>query len=307
MAGDDRVEGWSSLTRIFHWLLVAAVAIVCLAVDDELPLPHIWAGYIIMGLLLLRLMWAPLSVVHARVFRPVSLPSAAAVFVRDAFRGKIKRYSGTIPADAWMNLTLPAAIALTGVTGLLLNGTGERPGAAAGFMAGAGKGLTQTLGSLHEFFAGFTVFLIMVHAAAAAAEKILNKAYLARAMASGIKSAGNGHTAAKAGVKRVAILGLCAAMGMMSFSGQVKADPGGAIDLPATTDGLLPLETIIDKAKKLHEGEVIEAEFMSIKGQDLYEVEILDEGGKVWEMFFDAKTGEPVDHVEEKDSAGSSH
>jgi cytochrome b len=306
MDGDDRVEVWGSLTKIFHWLLVAAVAIVCLAVDEELPLPHIWAGYIIMGLLLLRLLWASLSVVHARVSHFVYPPSAGLAFVRDAFGGKIKRYSRPTPAGAWMPWTLPAVIALTGITGLLLYGASEHLGAAAGFMVGAGKELTQTLGGLHEFFAGFTVFLIMVHAAAMAAEKILNKANLARAKVPGINVEGKRRTAGKAGVKRMAILGLCAAMGMMSFSGQVKAAPGGATSLPPP-DGLLPLETVIDKAKKLHEGEVIEAEFISIKGQDLYEVEILDEGGKVWEMFFDAKTGEPVDHVEEKDSAGSSH
>jgi uncharacterized membrane protein YkoI len=72
-------------------------------------------------------------------------------------------------------------------------------------------------------------------------------------------------------------------------------------------DALLPLEKLIDKAEAMHTGRLLEAELKSINGNDVYEIEILDEAGKVWEMYFNAKTGELMNQGEDRKGADTSH
>ena len=54
---------------------------------------------------------------------------------------------------------------------------------------------------------------------------------------------------------------------------------------------ILPLEKILALARAQKDGEVIEAEFEKKGGRYIYEVEILDIQGQVWELKLDAKTG----------------
>ena len=81
------------------------------------------------------------------------------------------------------------------------------------------------------------------------------------------------------------------ALAMAGGSALAKAGSNEPKNLPGVP-GFIPLEKIIDKAMAQHSGHLIEAELKSLKGQDVYEIELLDEGGKVWEMYYNAKTGE---------------
>lgn len=54
---------------------------------------------------------------------------------------------------------------------------------------------------------------------------------------------------------------------------------------------ILSLEEIIKKATAEHPGRIIEAEFKVKRGRYIYEIEILDKSGTVWELKYDAKTG----------------
>ncbi|ODN66949.1 MULTISPECIES: PepSY domain-containing protein [Methylophaga] len=55
---------------------------------------------------------------------------------------------------------------------------------------------------------------------------------------------------------------------------------------------ILPLETIIEKAKTYRTGQVIDTELERDDGMLIYEIEILDEQGRVWELEFDATNGD---------------
>jgi uncharacterized membrane protein YkoI len=54
---------------------------------------------------------------------------------------------------------------------------------------------------------------------------------------------------------------------------------------------ILPLEKITERARAEKPGRVLEAELEYKKGRYVYEVEILDERGQVWELKLDARTG----------------
>lgn len=55
---------------------------------------------------------------------------------------------------------------------------------------------------------------------------------------------------------------------------------------------ILSLEEILRRAGQQHTGRVLETELEQENGRYLYEVELVDESGEVWEMKLDAQTGE---------------
>lgn len=55
---------------------------------------------------------------------------------------------------------------------------------------------------------------------------------------------------------------------------------------------ILPLERLVDDARRLHPGRVLETELQHRDVRRVYEIEILDDRGVVWELVYDARTGE---------------
>lgn len=54
---------------------------------------------------------------------------------------------------------------------------------------------------------------------------------------------------------------------------------------------ILALEKILENARQHHDGRVLETELEQKRGRYIYEVELLDSNGQVWELKFDAKSG----------------
>ena len=55
---------------------------------------------------------------------------------------------------------------------------------------------------------------------------------------------------------------------------------------------ILPLESIIETAKNYRKGEVIDTELERDDNLLVYEIEMLDDQGRVWELEFDATNGD---------------
>jgi len=57
---------------------------------------------------------------------------------------------------------------------------------------------------------------------------------------------------------------------------------------------ILPLQQILKSAQAEHPGRVIEVELDDDDGRYVYEIELLDEHGEVWELYFDATNGKLI-------------
>ena len=55
---------------------------------------------------------------------------------------------------------------------------------------------------------------------------------------------------------------------------------------------ILSLSDVLERARALRPGRVLEAELEDEDGRYIYEVEMLDEEGRVWELYSDARSGE---------------
>lgn len=187
MNNSHEIKVWDPMVRIFHWSLVT-LFIVTFATEDELMTVHAYAGYGIMGLLLFRLVWGMVGSPHARFSDFVRPPREALAYLKDMAALRAKRYLGHNPAGGIMIVALLISLLLTTLTGLAAYGT-EGSGPLAMLLAGLGESGEEVFEEVHEFFANFTLFLVVIHVAGVILGSILHNENLVRAMFTGKKTA----------------------------------------------------------------------------------------------------------------------
>ncbi len=63
---------------------------------------------------------------------------------------------------------------------------------------------------------------------------------------------------------------------------------------------IVPAERVLEHARQQHPGRLLELELKTEDERYLYEVEILDGAGIVWELYYDAQTAELVRQERER-------
>lgn len=180
------IKVWDPLVRIFHWTLVAAFTITYVSGEDFLVL-HSWAGYLILGLLIIRIIWGFIGTRYARFSDFVYRPDTIKQFLKDTLRFRARRYLGHNPAGGAMVILLMASLLLTGFTGLLVWGAEEHAGPLAHWFSSGHSVWGEVTEEAHEFFANLTVFLVFLHVAAVLVESVIHKENLISAMITGFK------------------------------------------------------------------------------------------------------------------------
>jgi cytochrome b len=202
----NEVKVWDPLVRIFHWSLVTAFAIAYLSGDEESRL-HELAGYAVLGLVTIRIVWGFVGTRHARFRDFVYRPSAVAAYARDMSAGKAKRYLGHNPLGGAMIVALLIALLATGATGYAAQqaeaGSPRLAAVTAQVAAWTPDVVRQALadddegghggkqegawGEVHEFFANLTLLLVGLHIAGVILGSVLHRENLVRAMFTGRK------------------------------------------------------------------------------------------------------------------------
>ena len=182
------VKVWDPFIRIFHWGLVIAFTVAYLTEEDILDV-HVLAGYVVLGLLALRLAWGFVGTPYARFSDFAYSPSTIRQFLTDTLHMRAKRYLGHNPAGGAMIFLMLVSLILTSITGLVIYGVEEGAGPLAGLAANATESAEDLWEETHEFFANFTLFLVFVHIAGVIVESMLHRENLARSMVTGYKRA----------------------------------------------------------------------------------------------------------------------
>lgn len=113
------VRVWDPFVRIFHWSL-AGLFMFAFATGDEWDKPHEIAGYVIAGLVGLRVIWGFIGPRHARFSDFVRSPREVISFLRDTIGLRAPRYLGHNPAGGAMVLALLLAISAISLTGYMM-------------------------------------------------------------------------------------------------------------------------------------------------------------------------------------------
>jgi len=182
MNSQELVKVWDLPLRIFHWLLVAGFFIAYLTEDDLLTV-HVWAGYLVAGLLAFRLVWGFIGNDYARFSNFLCSPAKSIAYIKDLLVLKTRRYIGHNPAGAAMIVLLLVSLLATVITGFAVYGADQ----AAGPLAAIGSANEKMWEEVHEFFANFTLVLVVAHVIGVAVESYIHRENLARAMVHGFK------------------------------------------------------------------------------------------------------------------------
>lgn len=186
MSNGSEIKVWDPLVRLFHWALVAAFTIAYLT-EDELKNLHIWAGYTVLGLVSFRVLWGLIGTRHARFGDFVYRPSVVVAYLKDILSAHPRRYLGHNPAGGAMVIVLLLSLLLTTVSGMAVFGVEDQAGPLAGWTSGMGHDAEEAFEEVHEFFANFALFLVVLHIAGVIVGSIQHHENLPRAMITGRK------------------------------------------------------------------------------------------------------------------------
>jgi cytochrome b len=181
----NEVKVWDPMVRIFHWSLVLAFSIAYFTEDDLLTV-HVWAGYVVLGLVVFRLIWGVVGTRYARFNNFVHRPAVVKGFLKDTLRSRAKRYLGHNPAGGAMIILMLIVLILTGLSGLAIYGIEEGAGPLA-MLAGSAEWIEDVAEETHEFLANFMVLLVAFHVIGVLVESLLHRENLAKAMVTGRK------------------------------------------------------------------------------------------------------------------------
>lgn len=188
-AGDIKV--WDLFVRVFHWTLVVGFFTAYLIEDEMLGL-HVWAGYLIFSLVVLRIVWGLLGSAHARFGDFVHGPGEVFRYVKQVITLRAPRHIGHNPAGGAMIVLLLMSLVLISLSGMVLYGAETQTGLLgdiAATLGVTGEQGAEALEEVHEFFANLTLVLVVIHVSGVLFESLLHGENLVRSMLTGRKRA----------------------------------------------------------------------------------------------------------------------
>jgi len=180
------VRVWDPLLRLFHWSLAASFTLAYVIGDDWLAL-HVGAGYVILGLLAVRLLWGFVGPRHARWSDFLREPVEILAYLKDAVRSRAARHLGHNPAGGAMVVALIACLLATVLSGLAVYGGQELSGPLAPLLGTMPAGRAHVLEDLHEVLAGLSLLLVLLHLAGVVLTSLQHRENLIVAMVTGLK------------------------------------------------------------------------------------------------------------------------
>jgi len=202
---------WDPMVRFGHWALAAAFAVAYFSGEAEAGGPdalHVWSGYLVGGIVVLRVLWGFVGPLHARFSDFVCGPVAALRYLTELSRGRARRYLGHSPAGGAMVIALLFFLAVTVATGLIAyGGEGKGPLADNGATlvskayANGNEAEHRTrwqrstertdsvIAEVHVALANITLALVVLHILGVALASIVHRENLLSAMINGTKRA----------------------------------------------------------------------------------------------------------------------
>jgi len=210
MMSTSKIRVWDPFVRVFHWSLVTCFFIAYLSGEEE-SMVHIYAGYVVIALVLSRIIWGFIGTKYARFKQFWYSLSSVLKYLKELASGQPHHYTGHNPAAAWMIFALLACLIMTSISGLKVYGVeGYGPLAGSSVLPPAvstdfrliknahakdshrrghdDDELEEVWEEIHEFFANLTLLLVFVHIAGAIVASRVHGENLIKAMLTGSKN-----------------------------------------------------------------------------------------------------------------------
>lgn len=163
---------WDWPLRLFHWVL-AALVLIAWFTPNIYDTVHRIAGYTVLGLIALRLVWGFAGTRYSRFGSLVRLLRAAPGFIWGLTRGQTGRYLGLNPAGAAMSMALLLSLAVSTISGWMQ--------VTVRFFG------VPWVEDLHTYSSDLVMILVIIHVLGVLTMCVLQKENLVRAMITGRK------------------------------------------------------------------------------------------------------------------------
>lgn len=200
-----RVRVWDSFVRLSHWSLVITFFVAYLTEDDVLSL-HVWSGYAVGTIVLLRITWGFVGPKHARFGDFLCGAREVWTYLVDLLLFRARRHLGHSPAGGAMVLALLLGLLLVVGSGVATYAVENNAGPLADIMgsgvvgqpearAGAGDEKEdereaegdELWEELHEVLSNLVLILVLIHIAGVLLASLVLRENLIRSMVTGYK------------------------------------------------------------------------------------------------------------------------
>ena len=172
-ASAREVAVWDPLVRLIHWSLAVTILLNGVFVEEESK-AHEWIGYVALGLVSLRLVWALIGPEHARFSAFPPSPRHAVRHAKAMLAGDRSVHLSHNPLGALMAHNIWASVIAIGVTGYMMT--------TLTFFG------VDWVEKVHEAVFTWLVFSVALHVAGVAFDSWRSGVNLVRAMINGRKS-----------------------------------------------------------------------------------------------------------------------
>lgn len=198
---------WDVLVRVFHWTLVIGFLVAYFSEGEPLSL-HIWAGYVVGMVVVLRIVWGFIGTPHARFSDFVFPVGRVLSYLADEVRFRARRFLGHSPAGGAMIIALMFMLLATTTSGMILLAVHEGQGPLSSFIGKADEHASTSDSSAsstkelredgenpvielweeaHELLANLTLVLVILHVGGVLLASYAHKENLIAAMLDGRK------------------------------------------------------------------------------------------------------------------------
>ena len=171
--GARAVAVWDPLVRLIHWSLALTILLNGTFIEDE-STTHNWIGYIALGLVGLRLVWALIGPQHARFTAFAPNPAKALRHLRAILAGDRTIHVSHNPLGALMACNIWLSVIGIGLTGYMMT-TVTYFG-------------IEWVEEAHEILFGWLVFSVALHVVGVGFDTWRSGVNLVRAMVTGRKN-----------------------------------------------------------------------------------------------------------------------
>lgn len=177
-ASAREVAVWDPLVRLIHWSLALTILLNGTFIEEESK-THEWIGYIALGLVGLRVIWALIGPKHARFSAFPPSPTKAIHHMRAILAGDRTVHLSHNPIGALMVYNIWLSVIAIGVTGYMMT--------TISFFG------VEWVEEAHEIIFSWLLVSVALHVACVAFDTWRSGVNLVRAMVNGRKTIPDGH------------------------------------------------------------------------------------------------------------------
>jgi cytochrome b len=179
-----RIRIWDLPTRLFHWTLVALIAVLWISASRGWMTVHYLCGTATLVLVLFRIVWGFTGSTTARFSDFLARPGSVFAYLRSLRRGEHPLHGGHNPAGGWMVLTFLLLILAQATLGLFANDEFDFKGPFAEWISGKSS---DRLTRIHVFLFDAILLCTWVHLCAISFYALVKRDNLVGPMMRGTK------------------------------------------------------------------------------------------------------------------------